>query len=181
MKEDITQEIGLTEGVTVTLEGLSLTVKGPKGEISREFAHPRVEIKMDGGKVILSATKGTQREKKLIATFTSHIRNMIAGVVEPHLYKLKICSGHFPMNVSVSGQNFTVKNFLGEAVPRKVMMPEGVKIKVEGTEVIITSSDKEIAGKAAARVEQLCRITDRDRRIFQDGIYMIHKAGKDIV
>ncbi len=94
-----------------------LIVKGPKGEVTRDFAHPKVSIVVEGGKVVLNAVKGTRREKTVLLSFESHIKNMVAGVQEPHLYKLKICSGHFPMNVAVSGQELTVKNFLGEAVP----------------------------------------------------------------
>ena len=104
------------------------------------------------------------------------MKNMVKGVVEPFQYKVKICSGHFPMNVSMSGQELIVKNFLGEAVPRRIMMPEGTKVKVNGTEIDISSANKELAGQAASRIENLCRITNRDRRIFQDGLYITEKA-----
>lgn len=180
MKEDIKREVVLKEGVTATVSNNSLTVKGAKGEVTRNFAYPKVTIKVDAGKVTLSTVKGTKREKKIIATFESHIKNLVQGVQEPHTYKLKICSGHFPMNVAVSGKELVVKNFLGEAVPRKVSLPEGADVKVNGDEIVVSSVDKEIAGQAAARIEKLCRITDRDLRIFQDGIYIIEKAGKTI-
>ena len=84
------------------------------------------------------------------------------------------------MNVSISGQELIIKNFLGESVPRKVTILPGADVKVNGTEIIVSGSDKEVAGQTAARIENLCRITNRDRRIFQDGCYIIEKAGKSI-
>jgi large subunit ribosomal protein L6 len=180
MNEKITKEVELKEGISVELRGALLKVKGPKGEVERSFNHPKIKFTYEEKKIKLLVEKGTKRDKKLVHTFFSHINNMLKGVDEPHLYKLKICSGHFPMNVSVSGRDFIVKNFLGESVPRKMLLPEGAKVKVESDIVTITSPNKEVAGDAASKIEKLCRITNRDRRIFQDGIFMIHKAGKDI-
>lgn len=167
-------------GVSAQLSVASLKVKGPKGEAQRTFLHPKVNISLDGNKVVLEAPKGTKREKKMIGSFSSHIKNMIKGVQEPHLYKLKICSGHFPMNVTVSGQEFVIKNFLGESVPRKATLPKGVDVKISGTDITVSGADKELAGQAAAKIESLCRITNRDIRIFQDGCHITHKAGKDV-
>ncbi|PIN73778.1 50S ribosomal protein L6 [Candidatus Woesearchaeota archaeon CG10_big_fil_rev_8_21_14_0_10_45_16] len=174
------REMELPQGVTAVLQENLLTVKGPKGEVSRDFKHPLVKTKVETGKVVLEVKKGTKREKTIIGSFESHINNMIKGVQEPFVYKLKICSGHFPMNVAVAGQEFVVKNFLGEAVPRRVGMVAGAKVEINGVDVTVTSVDKEKAGLMAARIENLCRITNRDRRIFQDGIYITDKAGKSI-
>tara|TARA_Y100000310_G_C20501310_1_gene724140 strand:- start:265 stop:810 length:546 start_codon:yes stop_codon:yes gene_type:complete len=181
MKEEITKEIELSEGVTAQLEDSSLKVKGPKGEVERNFTHPKVDIKIEGHKIILHGSKATKREKTLIGAFESHIKNMVQGVQEPHIYKLKICSGHFPMNVAVAGQELVIKNLFGESVPRRVALIPGADVKVEGTEILVTSPNKELAGQMAAKIESLCRITNRDRRIFQDGCYIIHKSGRDLV
>lgn len=180
MKEDIKKEIKLVEGVTAEVDGALLKIKGPKGEVERDFRHPRVKVGIKEGKIFLEAMKSTKREKTVIGSFESHIKNIVWGVQEPHVYELKICSGHFPMNVTVSGQELIIKNFLGEAVPRKVKLISGGDIKVDGDKIIITSPNKEVAGQNAAKIEQLCRITNRDRRIFQDGCYIINKAGKEL-
>ncbi len=179
MKDDIIREIPLAKGVTAHMAKNVLTIKGPKGEVAREFVHPRVEIKVDATKVVVSSLKGTKREKTQVGSFESHIVNMIEGVCEPHVYKMKICSGHFPMTVTTAGSELVVKNFLGEAVPRKVTFAKGVDVKVNGTEIVITSCDRELAGQTAGKFEQLCRITNRDRRIFQDGIYITLKAHRN--
>ena len=180
MKEDIRKEIELTEGANANLDGSTLRISGPKGEVARNLLHPKIQLSIEGNKVILEVKKATKREKTIIGSFESHIKNMATGVQEPHIYKLKICSGHFPMNVSMSGQELTIKNFLGESVPRKVILPQSAQVKINGTEIEVTSPDKEVAGQTAAKIESLCRITGRDKRIFQDGCYLVHKAGKDL-
>ena len=134
MKVDLQEEIVLPEGVNVDLDGSAMKVKGPKGEVNKLFAHPRVSITVDAGKVVLSSLKATKKEKVMVGTFTAHIKNMVKGVQEPFVYKLKICSGHFPMNVSVSGNEVIIKNFLGESVPRRVTLLDGGDIKINGTE-----------------------------------------------
>src|SRR3989344_13291 len=181
MKDDIIKEIVLEKGVTAEFSGGILKIKGPKGEVHRKLVVPKINLKIDSNKVIVSSIKGTKREKRIISSFASHIKNMISGVVENHVYKLKICSGHFPMNVSVSGDELIIKNFLGEAVPRRVKFISGVTVKIEGTEILVSSPNKEAAGQTAAKVEQLCRITNRDRRVFQDGCYIVTKSGKAVI
>lgn len=180
MKIDLNQEIELPQGVTAEQSNSLLTLKGVKGEVKRDFKHPKVKITVEGNKLILVANQGTKREKAVLGSYASHLKNMIQGVQEHHVYKLKICSGHFPMNVSVSGKELIIKNFLGESVPRKVQLMDGATVKVNGTEIVVSGPSKELAGQMAAKIENLCRITNRDTRIFQDGCYMIHKSGKDL-
>lgn len=181
MKIDLRKEVLLPPGIHARLEGATLHVKGPKGEVSRKFPHPKVKLTLEKDKIVLTVPRATKREKTIVGSFWSHVRNMAKGVQEPHVYNLKICSGHFPMNVSVSGTDFVIKNFLGETVPRRVIIPKSVEVKIAGTEIIISSPDKEAAGLAAARIENVCRITNRDVRIFQDGCYITHKVGKAVI
>ena len=178
--EKLEQTVKVPEGVTVSIESNNVTVKGEKGEFSRRFADPRVEINMADNNVIVLAKNATKREKKRIFTYVVHIKNMINGVKDGHVYKLKICSGHFPMNVEATENQVSVKNFLGEKIPRVLKIKEGATVKIEGTEIVVESIDKEKAGQTAADIEKLTRIKGRDLRIFQDGIYIIEKSGKVI-
>ncbi|HLD00446.1 MAG TPA: 50S ribosomal protein L6 [Candidatus Nanoarchaeia archaeon] len=180
MKQDLIEEIELTSGVSAQLEKGILKISGQQGQVERKIFNPKVEVEIRSDKIILKSLKATKREKKIVGAFYAHIKNMVKGVTENFVYKLKICSGHFPMSVSVSGNEFTIKNFLGESVPRKVALIRGSEVKIEGDFITVTSADKEIAGQNAAKIESLCRITNRDRRIFQDGCYIIDKAGKEI-
>ena len=180
MKIDITREIEMAQGVHATVKESTLRVKGPKGELERSFIYPGVTLVVEGNKIVLQALKATKREKMIVGSFEAHITNMVKGVQEVHTYKLKICSGHFPMNVTTSGNEFVVKNFLGEAVPRRMTFDKGVDVKIKDTEIVVSGADKELAGRTAAKIEQLCRITNRDLRVFQDGCYIVQKAGKEI-
>tara|TARA_Y100000310_G_C20519972_1_gene733162 strand:+ start:309 stop:854 length:546 start_codon:yes stop_codon:yes gene_type:complete len=180
MKRKIDEEIELEEGIQANIENNVLTLNGKKGETQKDFNNPLVQLKIDGKAIKLSSKRLTKREKKLAGTFKAHIKNMIKGVSKGHVYKLKVCSSHFPMNTSINDNELTVKNFFGEKSPRKLKIKPGVTAKIEGSEIVIESTNKELAGQTAADMEQLTRITNKDRRIFQDGIYIIEKDGKKI-
>jgi large subunit ribosomal protein L6 len=174
------EKIILPEKVQVTLENGVAKVKGPKGELERQFKYRHVDITQEGNKIILSVKDANKKDKMQLGTVASHITNMVKGVSEGHLYRLKICSGHFPMTVAITGKQFQIKNFLGEKVPRTIELKEGATVKVEGNEITVESTDIEKAGQIAADIEQLSRITNRDIRIFQDGIYITKKAKRTL-
>jgi large subunit ribosomal protein L6 len=179
MKQDMLERVEIPEGITVTFDEF-VTVKGPKGEVTKKLFHPFVSMKQKDKEIVIKAKKATKREKKLIFTFRAHLRNMIKGVVEPWVYKMKVCTGHFPMNVSMQGDKLVVKNFLGEKVPRTLKIRQGVKVTVQDKDVTVESVDKESAGNVASDIELLLTIRGRDLRKFQDGIYIVSKAGKDV-
>jgi large subunit ribosomal protein L6 len=180
MKTDITAKIEIPENVEIKVEKGVISAKGPKGEITKNLLSPKINISVQDKNVIVESKKATKREKKMIGTFKSHIRNMIKGALEGFSYKLKICSSHFPMTTSLEGKNFVVKNFLGESIPRTLEIKEGADIKIEGNDILVESPDKELAGQTAASIEKLCIIKNKDKRIFQDGIWIVEKAGKEI-
>jgi large subunit ribosomal protein L6 len=179
MKE-LTQTLKIEEGVTVAIDGSTITARGPAGEVRRTIADPRISVRVDGDVLEVKTEGATKRELCKMRTWRSHILNMMRGARESHTYRLKVCSGHFPMNVSVSEKDFTVKNFLGEKVPRVLRLRQGSAVKVDGGMVTVESTSKELAGQTAADIEQLCKISGRDRRTFQDGIWIIEKDGKPI-
>ncbi len=180
MKQNIKKEIVLPAGVTARLDRSVLVIKGPQGEVRRDFHYPSLSISIIEGKIIVAAEKASKREKTIVGTFTAHIRNLVNGVQQQHVYKLKICSGHFPMTVTVAGQELLIKNFLGESVPRRIAIEPGVTVKIQDKDILVSSPDKELAGKTAAGIEQACRLTNRDLRIFMDGIWLTEKAGKAV-
>jgi len=181
-KRKIEKEVKIPEGVEVEIKPLLMRVKGPKGEISKKLYHPRLKREVKEGKIIIApvSSKPYKKDKTLIGTFKSHIENLIKGVTEGYEYKLKICSGHFPMSVEVKDGEVVIKNFLGEKIPRRSKILEGVDVKIEGDIITVTGINKEAVGQTAASIEQSTRITKRDRRIFQDGCYIISKAGKGV-
>jgi large subunit ribosomal protein L6 len=177
MKLDMNDSIELPAGVTATVANFLITVKGPKGEVKRKMVAPSVKIAVEGTKMTLVASKGTKREKTALNTMAAHIRNMVKGVQQPWVYKLKACSSHFPMNISSTGKDFTIKNLFGEKVPRTMKLKENVTVKIAGQDITVESCDLELAGNTASDIEQLARICHVDRRVFQDGIHMVEKCG----
>jgi len=177
-KQAFREDIELLEGCQATSDNGVLTVKGVKGEAKRNLSNPLLKLSVQENKIIIEAKDVTKKSKKLINTYRAHTRNLLKGVSEGHTYKLKICSGHFPMTVAVKNNTLEIKNFIGEKVPRQVKITDGVDVKVDGSEIVIESNDKEKAGQMAASIEQLTRRPGFDKRIFQDGIYLIEKDGK---
>lgn len=180
MKQDIEETLQIPQGVTITIVEKTLTVKGPKGEIQRQIPVFGIKTEVKGNEFKISAKKTTKREKTQLYTTLAHTKNMIKGVQTPYKYTLKICSGHFPINASVSGANLIVKNFLGEKFPRTMPIKKGVIISVQGDKILVEAADKELAGQSASAIELLTAISNRDQRIFQDGIYIIEKAGEPL-
>lgn len=179
-KKKLEATIKIPEGCTLTHEGRDLTVKGAKGELTRYLADIHMNIKIEPTQVILSYKSTGKKQKAQLFTSRAHITNMIKGVQEGYIYKLKICSGHFPMNVSLKGNSFEIKNFIGEKVPRVLLIKEGAKVELKGDTIEVTGINKEIVGQTAASIEKLTKRPGFDKRIFQDGIYIIEKNGKKI-
>ena len=109
-------------------------------------------------------------------TFVAHIKNILKGVSKGFEARLKICSGHFPMNVSVTGKNIVIKNFLGEKLPRATEIIGDTNVKVEGDNIIVSGCDRYSVGQTSANMEKATYITKKDRRVFMDGIFISKKA-----
>ena len=180
MKKSLFKTIEMPEGVTAKYEDAVFTVAGPEGSISKKINFGRVEVTIEGNKIVLGNEKSTKTEKKIMNTNVAHIKNMIKGVTEKFEYELKICSGHFPMTVKKESNKAIIKNFLGEKVERSCSIPQGVEVEINKNTIIVKSVNKELAGQTAANFEKATTIKGRDKRIFQDGIYIIKKAGKEI-
>jgi large subunit ribosomal protein L6 len=173
-------ELKIPEKVTVDINGGLFIIKGPKGEVARKFIFPKISITKDAHNIIFEVKKLTKREKAAVFSTEAHLKNTFKGVLHTCIYKLKICSGHFPMKISYKNNILEVKNFMGETVPRTLKIKPGVDVVVKEPDVTVTSPDKELAALTAAAIEQLTRRPNFDRRIFQDGIYITSKDGVEL-
>lgn len=177
-KEQLTVEIALPQGVQIELAGTLLKVKGPKGEIERDFISKVVKIEKADNKILLKSDITSKNGKKMIYSFAAHVKNMINGILNSYVYKLKICSGHFPISVKVEKERVAISNFLGEKVSRiSKIMGATTKVNLQGDLITVEGPDVEKVSQTAANLETATKISNRDRRRFQDGIYMIEKAG----
>ena len=181
MKKDIYKKtVQIPEKVEFKVDDNILTIKGPLGEVKRIVSYPNIGNKIENNEFNLYSVKGSKKQTKIINTYIAHIKNSVRGVTEGHHYELKICSSHFPMNVSFSNNELTIKNFIGEKHPRKLSIKPQVKLKVEGDKIKLDSYELEVVSQTAADIERLTRRLGFDDRVFQDGCYITIKDGKEI-
>jgi len=171
------ETVKLPEGITVIKEGSFLAVTGKLGEIKKEFETPSVNFAVKGNEVVFSSKLESRRQKKEINTFVSELESIIVGVQKGYTYKMKIVFAHFPINMKVDKEKnrVVIENFLGERVPRYAGLFPGVEVKIQKQDVIVTGIDLYSVSQTAANIERAGRIVRKDRRTFQDGIYITEK------
>lgn len=172
----IIRQVDIPPGVNVTLENNVLTVSGPKGTLARDMRFPQIDVRVDGGEVVVSTASDKKRILAMSGTLEAHVKGMIRGVAEGYEYHMKVVYSHFPIQLKVQGNLLEIGNFLGEKQPRIAKIIEGVTVRVGSDEVTLTGIDKEKVGNTAANIEHATRITKRDPRVFQDGIYITERA-----
>jgi len=180
MKKEFFKEIEIPSGVEASIEGSVVKISGPEGENSRKFITKGIELTKKENKIIIGSKKATKKEKKMINTITAHIKNMIIGVQKKFEYELKSVFSHFPITLEIKNDELVIKNFLGEKIPRKAKIPSGVNVEIKGNTIKIMSIDKELAGQTAANFETATKIKSRDKRVFQDGIFIVKKPEGEI-
>ncbi len=172
-------EINVPEEVEVKLKSDNkIDISGPNGEVSKELSYPGVNIKADNEEVMINHPDPRKKEKAVMGSFASHIRNAIEGVQEEFEYKLKIIYAHFPIDVTVEGGYVVIENFLGEAHPRKaeILDPARVEVDDQDEEIYVRGPDKDAVGQTASNIEKTTQIKGKDPRRFQDGIYITSRG-----
>lgn len=167
--------IAVPEDVELKVEATSVTVKGPKGALTRTFECPRLSIETANGNVSVISHLPRKQDKALCGTIIAHIANMIKGVTAGFTYEMKIVYSHFPMKAIVKGSSVVIENFLGERHPRHAKIVGDTKVEVKGDTVTLSGINNESVGQTAANIEIATRIRRFDPRVFQDGIYIVRK------
>jgi len=180
MNENLERVVEIPEGVEVVIDGNKFNIKGSGKELIRSFDLGKVKAVVKDKKIVLTAKGATRRESKMIGTTWAHLKNMIKGISEDFVYELEVCNVHFPMNVKMDGDKIVIKSFLGETTQRVARIMPGANVDIKGTKITVSSNDIEAAGQTAANLEKATRLTGRDRRIFQDGIFITAKPGRVI-
>lgn len=171
------QRIIKIEGVTVAQEGNTLKIKGKKGELTKAFRHPRVDIKIDGKQLTISTKSEMKKDKAIVGTWAALVEGMITGVEKGYTYSLKLIHTHFPITVKVIGNEIHMMNFLGEKSPRVAEIVGDTKVNAQKESITVTGIDKYAVGQTAASIEKLSKNKrSKDSRIFQDGAYITQKA-----
>jgi large subunit ribosomal protein L6 len=167
--------VEIPENVEGMLDGRTVTIKGEKGELTRDFSHAPINIQLDGKTVTVQASWPRKKEAALVGTVRSHIQNMIKGVTKGFTYKLKIVFSHFPITVKIQGKTLTIQNFTGERNPRKAKIMGDTKVTVKGDDIIVQGINLEDVSQTAANIQNATKIRNKDPRVFLDGIYVSEK------
>jgi large subunit ribosomal protein L6 len=140
--------IPVPDKVTVTIEGQTVTVKGPKGELSRTLP-PEVEILLDGETVLVNRRNESRPARQRHGLCRTLIANMVEGVSQGFIKKLEIQGVGY--RAAVQGKILNLA--MGYSHPVNIDPPEGISFLVEGTtNVTVSGIDKEVVGNTAARI-----------------------------
>jgi large subunit ribosomal protein L6 len=173
------QTIEIHSECQVSVDDKTITVKGPKGTLTRSFPEPQTSIKIEGNQVYVGTGISRKRARALVGTVIAHLRNMMLGVRLGYEYEMKIVYSHFPITVELKDKTMIIKNFIGERGVRKARVVGDVQIRTTEDEIFISGIDIEHVSQSAANIQQACKIRDKDRRVFMDGIYVIRKTKGD--
>ncbi len=143
--------IVIPEKVEVTIDGVTVSVKGPKGELTRDFKMDIIGLEKTEEGIVVTQKENSTFGQSLLGTYASHVRNMIEGVTNG--YEKKLILEGVGFRVAVVGKNLDMS--LGFSHPVSVEIPEVLTVIVEKNNVTVQGIDKEVVGSFTAMVRSL--------------------------
>ncbi len=138
-------------GVTVTLEGQTVTVKGPKGQLAWTIAE-EIEVKQDGSELTLTPRNETTRARSMWGLSRTLVANMVQGVTEGFEQTLELVGVGY--RAAMKGSDLSLQ--LGFSHDVEIPAPAGVTFAVpKQTEVKIAGIDKQLVGETAAKIRRI--------------------------
>jgi large subunit ribosomal protein L6 len=167
--------VPVPNGVTVTVQGSAITVKGPKGELSRKL-HPEMLVAVENGVVNVNRPSEEQKHRALHGLTRSLIANMVEGVTQGFKKQLEITGVGYKAEVKPFGLQLA----LGYSHPLEYRAPAGIKLTApQPTVVIIEGPDKEKVGQVAAEIRLLRKPEPyKGKGVKYQGEQVRRKAGK---
>ena len=167
--------ISVPDKVSVSLNGLAVTVKGPKGELSRTLPEG-VSIAQDGNTIVVSPTSSHRRSRERHGLCRTLVANMVEGVSQGFTRKLEIIGVGY--RAAVQGKKLVVSAGYSHQV--EMDPPAGITFAVDGnTTVLVSGADKEIVGNEAAKVRAIRPPEPyKGKGIKYEGEKILRKAGK---
>ena len=142
--------VAIPAGVTVTIaENNKVTVKGPKGELTREFV-PEMTIEEKEGHIVVTRPNDLKRNKALHGLTRSLINNMVTGVSNGYEKTLEINGVGY--RAAKQGKKLVLT--LGYSHPVEMEDPDGVETTVDGNKIVVKGIDKEKVGQYAAEIRE---------------------------
>lgn len=167
--------IPLPEKVSVSLDGLAVTVKGPKGELNRTLPDG-VQISQNGNTLVVSPSNETRRSRERHGLCRTLVANMVEGVSQGYTRKLEIIGVGY--RAALQGTKLVVSAGYSHQV--EVVPPAGISFAVEGnTTVLVSGANKELVGNEAAKVRAIRPPEPyKGKGIKYQGERILRKAGK---
>ena len=143
--------VPLPKGVTASVEGQTVKVKGPKGELSVKLV-PEVSVTMADGSISVMPREGAERGPQMWGLSRTLVNNLVEGVTNGFTQKLEIQGVGY--RCAAQGKNLELA--LGYSHPVKYSAPEGIEFEVpQPTQIIIRGIDKQRVGQVASEIRKL--------------------------
>ncbi|KUG60542.1 50S ribosomal protein L6 [Nesterenkonia jeotgali] len=167
--------ITIPAGVEVKLEGRQVSVRGPKGELSRSLAEG-ITVENEDGTLTVSRPNDERESRSLHGLTRTLINNMIIGVTEGYSKKLEIVGTGYRVLAKGSDLEFA----LGYSHPVPVKAPQGITFAVDSaTKLSVSGIDKQQVGEVAANIRKLRRPDPyKGKGVRYEGEQVRRKAGK---
>ena len=167
--------IAVPSGVDVTIDGRTLTVKGPKGTLTREL-HPDMTVSREEGTLVVTRPTEQKTHKQLHGLTRTLVNNMVVGVTDGYRKGLEITGVGY--RAALNGKKLTLN--LGYSHPIEIDPPAGITFEVETpTRLAVVGIDKELVGEIAAKVRSTRKPEPyKGKGVRYAGEYVRRKAGK---
>ena len=168
--------VAVPSGVEVTVSGGAVTVKGPKGTLSRDIPGD-IQITLDDGELHFTRPNDERKNRALHGLTRSLVNNMVIGVTDGFKKELEIVGVGY--RAEAQGPNGLRLN-LGFSHPVSVSAPDGITFEVpQPTQVIVAGIDKEVVGQVAANIRSIRKPEPyKGKGVRYAGERILRKAGK---
>ncbi len=168
------QPIAIPAGVTITVDDKSITVKGPKGELS-QFTMPGVVVKVDGDTLNVTRISEEREHRSKHGLMRTLINNMVIGVTQGFEKKLEVTGVGYRVALAGAG----LKLNLGFSHDVNFKLPEGIQAKVEQNTITINGISKQLVGQVAAEIRSFKKPEPyKGKGIAYVGERILRKSGK---
>ncbi len=169
------QPIPVPSSVKVQIEGLAITVKGPKGELHRQV-HPDMRLHLEDGQITVTRPSDQPEHRALHGLTRALLANMVTGVEQGFSKTLEMQGVGYRAQTSGKGIQVAV----GFSHPVDVPAPEGITLEIEGNTIIhVRGVDKELVGQIAAEIRSIRPPEPyKGKGIRYQGEHVRRKAGK---
>ncbi len=170
------ETVELREGISAHWNGKALTLSKSGKTNTKTLPWRKLAVEVKGNQLMLHPSDHGKKAKAVLNSVKAHIENMELGLEKDFEYRLSIVYAHFPMTVVKKERILEVNNFLGSKKPKKARIVGNAQVEIKGKEITVKGNNLEEVSQTAANLEQTTRVTNKDRRIFQDGIFIVKKG-----